>query len=501
MAKYVSEDGVKAIRDWVKVHDNKSLYNLGYYDTITENDDGTYTITRQTGYITINTEDITGGSTTGVNASGAYTYKIDRKLNSFYEWDKIIGISNNEYKIKCISTYWVRPNEIGIITNDAISIGFETQKTQAQIQALCPISIQYKLATSYTEKVEKNHYAVYNQRFILDHNKSEAERSSNIKELNYNNTENGINLSIVNNKFTISGTNTKNEDLMIYNINLNAGTYTISIQNVSGTSSDNFRLVVHDHDWTYQRTVYFNTSSFATFTINPDITTPLFLQVYGPAIGNTINCSGYIMLNEGTEPLPYQPYEGKVVHEKGLGNYVTTDTAQTITGYKKISSIGIDTINGATLGNAIVRQNTSTGEVILGSTVRPLRLWGNQTRPSYSKNDGASYSDLALLSDVPSIYGVSQLYRHDIEFDILNGDGIKCTFWSTSNEKINDFSQIPYLAFSNIQVKNISNEKILNVVQWNSDGFRFYESDGTSTLIGDGYDGVTAYYINGEPQL
>ena len=124
------------------------------------------------------------------------------------------------------------------------------------------------------------------------------------------------------------------------------------------------------------------------------------------------------MLNEGTTPLPYQPYEGKVVHEKELGGYAK------------------------------------------------------------------------------SIYGVSQLYRHDIEFDILNGDGIKCTFWSTSNVKITNFSQIPYLAFSNIQVKNITNEKILNVVQWNSDGFRFYESDGTSTLIGDGYDRVTAYYIN-----
>ena len=31
--------------------DYQSLYNLGYYDKITTNDDGTYTITRQTGYI------------------------------------------------------------------------------------------------------------------------------------------------------------------------------------------------------------------------------------------------------------------------------------------------------------------------------------------------------------------------------------------------------------------------------------------------------------------
>lgn len=85
-------------------------------------------------------------------------------------------------------------------------------------------------------------------------------------------------------------------------------------------------------------------------------------------------------------------------------NYVTTDTEQTITGYKKISSIGIDTINGATLGNAIMRQNTSTGDVILGSTVRSLRLWGNGDRPTYSKDEGASYKNLALTSDIPTNY-------------------------------------------------------------------------------------------------
>ena len=33
--------------------DYQSLYNLGYYDKITTNDDGTYTITRQTGYVNV----------------------------------------------------------------------------------------------------------------------------------------------------------------------------------------------------------------------------------------------------------------------------------------------------------------------------------------------------------------------------------------------------------------------------------------------------------------
>lgn len=107
----------------------------------------------------------------------------------------------------------------------------------------------------------------------------------------------------------------------------------------------------------------------------------------------------------------------RIAHVSDIpANYVTTDTAQTITGYKKISSIGIDTINGATLGNAILRQNASSGEVIIGSTVRPLRLWGNQTRPSYSTNDGASYSNLALLSDIPT-----KLPASNISMSFSNG--------------------------------------------------------------------------------
>ena len=36
---------------------NEPLYNLGYYDTITANSDGSYTITRQTGYVDLGSFD------------------------------------------------------------------------------------------------------------------------------------------------------------------------------------------------------------------------------------------------------------------------------------------------------------------------------------------------------------------------------------------------------------------------------------------------------------
>ena len=165
------------------------------------------------------------------------------------------------------------------------------------------------------------------------------------------------------------------------------------------------------------------------------------------------------MLNEGSTALPYQSYEGKTIHEKDLEN--TKNEINNAKQDKLLNEINIKSINGKS---------------ILGS------------------------GDLSISGTIP-IYGVSQLYKHDIDFDIANGDGIECTFWSTSNNKITDFSQIPYLAFSNIQVKNVSSGTILNVVQWQNDRFLYYDSTISSDLVGNIYDGVTAYYINGEPQL
>ena len=85
--------------------------------------------------------------------------------------------TQNETEMKLFSFY--KSNTIGINNDNNIYLAFSTTKTKAEIQALCPIYIQYKLSTATTEKVEKNHYATYNQTFILEHNKSEAERSAN----------------------------------------------------------------------------------------------------------------------------------------------------------------------------------------------------------------------------------------------------------------------------------------------------------------------------------
>lgn len=83
--------------------------------------------------------------------------------------------------------------------------------------------------------------------------------------------------------------------------------------------------------------------------------------------------------------------------------FVTTDTDQTVTGYKKHNSIGADTINGATKGNAIMRQDPTSGNVILGSSVQQLFLYGNQDRPKYQQSDDGVLKNFSFLSDLTEV--------------------------------------------------------------------------------------------------
>lgn len=86
---------------------------------------------------------------------------------------------------------------------------------------------------------------------------------------------------------------------------------------------------------------------------------------------------------------------------------VKKDGEQIIDGYKKFNSVGIDTINGKTKGNAIMRQSPSSGNVILGSFAQKLLLIGNQQRPVYTNVDGglddaSRFKELAFKQDIPT---------------------------------------------------------------------------------------------------
>ena len=275
---------------------NKSLYNLGYYDTITANSDGTYTITRQTGYVTINVEDITSGSTTSVNSENAYTYVINKDTNAITNNEysgEIIGISSNGYQVRYLYQEFTGPERIGIAGNrKTITLGFSSVKTQAEIQAMCPIFIQYKLATSYTEKVEANHYARYNQRFILEHNKSEAERSANLTYA-----------------ISIKSTSVRFESCIILApFDYKKGvTYSLSFD-TENTGCVLYLAAQDDLGLAYMSIITDGTRKSFTFTSPKDVSNYIFYVRNNSTDGLSTGTCSNVMLNVGSTPLPYQPY-------------------------------------------------------------------------------------------------------------------------------------------------------------------------------------------------
>lgn len=498
MAKYVSEDGVKAIRDWVKVHDNKSLYNLGYYDTY---DASTNTITRQTGYVDLGTFDwALDGNNRFFNRCG-----LDFEMPSTSDTKPNIISA----KYSAITEYeYVQRTKIGI--SIAYSLGIKTiliydtnyNDVNAFKSAMQGVILQYKLATPLTtEKVEKNHYSLYNQRFILEHNKSEAERSANLFDNN---------LITFNNDDCYSSGYPN-----FYPQTFKAGTYTFSYSGITKTSGG--WTVVFEDGTSVAKDL---TQTAITFTLN----SPSKLYFY---CNQNMNGAKF-MLNEGSTPLPYQPYEGKVVHEKELkDNYVDKTSAQEISGIKKFT-------NGINVGS---RDDTGIFVANNNSTVH-IKCFSNNIQFS-GKNGSSSYGfnallvfnysgednawnfefpnksgtialtrdfktingnsivgsgDLSISGTIP-IYGVSHLYRHDYEIENQVGDTIYVHCWSTQNTKIKLYDITAY-AFSNIQVYNTSNEEAINVLKWETSGFYYIADNGT--IAGNSYT-VIHYYINGEP--
>lgn len=396
--------------------DYQSLYNLGAFDKITTNSDGTYTITRQTGYIVLDGVKHKFGSNNNGTNNVYFNTDITNYIKKPTDNSIIADIISNSFKTYSVNTiYSNNIYGISVANNGILAVGLTTAiKTIDEANAYLvqnPISIQYKLATATTEKVEKNHYARYNQTFILDHNKSEAERSANLLYVpNKVDTSAGVTFTISNGVINVNGSSAESAYPMceINSVELQAGTYTLS------KSIDNSGLFL----WVGRnpRTndiVNTNTKS-ETFTITTNMI--VYISIVSTQLQTYSNFKFSLMLNKGSVALPYQPYYGKTIHEKDLGNYT-------------------------------------------------------------------------------NIYSVSQLYKHDYELENQVGDTIHVTCWSTKTDKI-PLIDITRYAFSNIQVYNSSSEETIQVIKWDSSGFRFINDGGN--IDGNSYT-VIHYYINGEP--
>ena len=314
--------------------DYQSLYNLGAYDKITTNSDGTYTITRQTGYVDIDNETLTYYSDNDrqrwliCNLSGkAVIPSINTELGQ---------IITANYETKTEANAWDTNSGISLNTNGYVVIYVTTKPTGI---------IQYKLATATTEKVEKNHYSAYNQDFILDHNKSEAERSANLTPYN----------------LTTFPLNSSSRHLIAEN--LPSGKYTLSLN--LNTYNGNSQYIVYINDNSIGT---YNNGTSATFTSNVYINS---IKIYSNDAGAT---SAKVMLNEGSTPLPYQPYEGKTIHEKDLENALEKKQD------KLVSGTNIKKINGNDiLGNGNITLTADSVFTKVEDNVTSLTISKNET--------------------------------------------------------------------------------------------------------------------------
>ena len=289
--------------------------NLGHYDTITENPDGTYTITRQTGYI-----NGTDFSNWYMNAAGN-RYVIFEHIKVNKNIENIIGncsrVGHNSWWQSTFTQVTISYDE----NNDSLVILLPYGTAENDSSPLNDIRVQYKLPNARTEKVEANHYARYNERFILEHNKSEANKSANVlNTFDRSNIPSNSSLYTASLNSDGSYTSTASDDSRAwvyansdFKLHLTKGIYSFS---VTGTLSDNpnTQMQIFDSNSNTLCTLFRAENFKKSFTLTSDADIGIMIKLYDSA-------DLKIMLNEGYEPLPYQPYSGEPIHKKEFEDF------------------------------------------------------------------------------------------------------------------------------------------------------------------------------------
>lgn len=256
---------------------NKSLYNLGAFDTISGN-----VITRKTGYINKN-------NITSYGINGAFPYA------TFYiRGDFISNINNvdNNSSNKNTNLYGLTTTEVSIENYDG---NFNDRAELTQF--INELEIQYETKTSYTEEIIEGQPLI-----TLDSQGSEWLRDEWEKGINLWNEKTQLGtLSHTNGSLENSTTRLCSKDFIAILSNTN---YIFNTNNVS-------RICFYDSSKNFISTIVYSDSSFLTPSNSKymkfDITSNY---------GTTYKYD--IMLNEGNHAYPYQEYNGGIVRENQL---------------------------------------------------------------------------------------------------------------------------------------------------------------------------------------
>ena len=396
--------------------------SVGYYDTITKNSDGTYTITRQTGFRNISIDLIEHGSyRTTQGAHGEYG--ADTGIHNLPIAAGSKNFINNLLTVRDNGEIYSGSTGISITENGMcwVNLGdnYTTTEQYREYFAKNNIYVQYKLSTATTEKVEKNHYARYNERYILEHNKSEAEKSANLWNLEQTlNCPNSSNIS-----YEYVQLQTFNDDTYVSNL----GEFTWNSNSyITFTKTSNYNKIkiVRNGDKSY---ITIKDIYCATLGITNNNTYTLSLFNNRANMNDSFTISN-IMLNEGSVALPYQPYNQNKHITNNEALFLKTEAERSANLWDEITESGTISGDDGSLENNSSRLRSKNFIPISGNTkyifnksyvarinfyddsFNFISTWVNN-KTAFKTPSNARF----IKFDINSDYGTT--YKHDI---ILN---------------------------------------------------------------------------------
>ena len=319
----------------------KALYNLGEFDTVDTSNEDYDLITRKTGYLTINTDNIRSTSVNTAPGSGINFVLTDLEIpasDASIPYGDQMGVSSNGYRVLRRSFYWSADLSIGSsATGDAddrsVYIANKSLTTVDQFKALCPIVCQYQLDSAYqhTEKVIKNRPFD-----TLDQNGSMFVRKE---------WEKGLNVWKYGSTYTKTASSNTGGDFTVRLISSDGTISNVIYTRSTGSFYGTFTKTSVDH------IIRFFISGSAVDVYDdfdiaylPDGPYIISLVLSGNAYSD-VQLSN-IMLNEGGHAYPYQSYNGGIVHKKDINGTLLWENGNpnasfTSTGSSNVISIDL----------------------------------------------------------------------------------------------------------------------------------------------------------------
>ena len=297
--------------------DYKALYHLGAYDSVDTSNANYDVITRGTGYLNAWEANFRTDFDDSLNLNGDFPCRNPVDLATPITATNMVGngLSNR------FGT-WTANDDYQILQDNDPDFRFHLNgcTTIAQAKAWLQsnnVVLEYQLSSTYTEKVLKNRPLS-----TLDQNGENWLRGEYEKQLNLLDVHNAF--SFVNasassdNTIVFSTPNNSSGDIKVQLYN--NGTFVRSLANrivTSGFLSRSFtKLDTFNEIW-----MSFSGNSqdgFARYKISGLETGATYSISMNITYSSTGSSLAQVMLNEGDHALPYQPYNGKVMHEADI---------------------------------------------------------------------------------------------------------------------------------------------------------------------------------------